>query len=241
MTMKRILPAACVAALMSAGSAHAFLIDFTDYSAGAWPGPTGSGTTVSETTVNYNPAGIGAFSVTLQSRPADSLTFTAFDGTGDTSFCDPTGPLACDGDGVGVVNDEITTDPDATPRRQWITATFSRALKVTGLHFLDLFETDDESEKETALVFYNRTGGGGADDSIAADDEFGVDAGYTFASVDRDGIMSITFKARGTNDDVGEADYALAGINVVPLPAAGWLLVGAFGGLYGARRLKKKL
>lgn len=159
---------------------------------------------------------------------------------GDLTFTTPgpgsVGPLVGDNDGVGVDDDEITIRPPES-----VTLTFDKAVQVTGLFFLDLFIAADNSVTESAII---TNAAGDMVELFAQENEPGFGLGE-FSSVAGDFASftgkSFTFTVGTLNDNVGQADYALAGIEIAPIPLpAGILLLGtALGGLGLARRRKK--
>ena len=132
------------------------------------------------------------------------------------------GPLlgANDGLGIGERDDEISL-------MESFTITFNDAVTIVGLFFLDHFEP------ETALVSVD----GGANVSFASIvPRPGI--GFTSFATSLTGT-SFTFTVDIPNE-IGVADYALAGIDLapIPLPAGLLLLGGALGALGVARRRK---
>jgi hypothetical protein len=164
-------------------------------------------------------------------------TDNGYDGTGKAALQAVSG-LKLDGDGIGVRNDEITSG-------EFVTLTFSKAVKVSAIYVLDLFKGrfNGEVGKEIARISGDLT------ESIIATQtkSTGNNSGYQFANVDSNGytVTSLTFRAGATNQfgDDGVRDYALAGLDVevapIPLPAGGLLLLTAIGGLAAARRRKQ--
>lgn len=148
--------------------------------------------------------------------------------------------LNTDGVGVGGGDDEVTNTG------QTLTLSFTKTIFLQGVHFLDLFIGPNGTE--SALTFND------ADNSLivevfATDDgEVSPNNGYGFKAVADLAIKSITF-VPGDGIDTANGDFALAAIDyrstdgntpdTVPLPAAGFLLLGALGGLGLARRRKK--
>ena len=193
--------------------AHAITVDFTDSA-------HFSALDLSQTYA----FGGGSLDVTLSSN--GSLSFTSFDGD------DTVAPLAFDNDGVGVGDDEITSGSEQ------VTVSFSKTVSVVGFHFLDLFVAQDKLSSEVAEVYRD----GLLVASIAADLLFQQQGGYRFAALSPIMADMLVFKAASSNDGVGQADYALAALDVVPipLPAALPLLTGALGvfGYLGWRRRK---
>lgn len=146
------------------------------------------------------------------------------------------GPLAGDNDGVGVITDEITFGTD------YVTITFAEEVTLIGAYFLDLYN------KTTTREVANISVGGSVGN---------VDATLSGYSVKNGGVgesgygellglslrgTQFTFFAGDTNDDFGTPDFALAGLDIapVPLPAGMLLLPTAIGGLMVARRRKKQ-
>lgn len=142
-----------------------------------------------------------------------------------------------DGYGVGKNDDEITTYPNG--KMEWIKVTFSAPVLVNALYFLDLFIAPDGSSQEIANASIN---GGFPVVSIFASDVFGHKApGFAAATFKPISVSEIFFTVLSSNDNVGFADGALAGIGLapVPVPAAGLLLLGGLGGLAAVRRKRK--
>jgi hypothetical protein len=144
------------------------------------------------------------------------------------------GPLKGQTDGIGIKDDEITFPAES------LTLTFKHNIKVTGLYFLDLFF--GAAGTEFALLSVDGTPVG-----AVAGTQFNPGAGNTnpgFASATGLSLVGkvFTFTVGRTNDLGGndKPDYALAGVEVapVPLPAAGLLLGGAMAGLAMIRRRK---
>lgn len=209
MNMKTIAAAAAIA-VSTPIAASAVTIDFTgnDYTYNA--GVSASGTVFGETW-------------TLTSTPAGQLTRTNYDGAAGA-----TGGLAELYDGFGVVDDEVSEGG-----LEYIHLSFSRAVKMTGLYFLDLFVPEE------ALVWFGTSAVGDADLKIQGTESF---PGTGFLNFGTDVyVQHLTFGVTPSpnNDPAGVADYAVAGIEVVPLPAAGLMLLGGLGGLVAAKRRKK--
>lgn len=161
----------------------------------------------------------------------------AFDGTANAATAASGLAFDTDGYGVGRRDDEITTFPNG--QQEWIRVSFSAPVLVDALYFLDLFVAPDGSSQEVALASIN---GGFPTVSIYATDVFGGGrpgfAAATFAPIL---VSDIFFTILSSNDNVGFADGALAGIGLapVPVPAAGLLLLGGLGGLAMLRRKRR--
>ncbi len=207
--LKSIALAVC-ACICGTVAANAALLDFTD---------------------NATPFATGPFAstqYTVSGLPKSPNRNQSFDG--DASLV--SAPLALDNDGIGIGDDEITY---RTPSTELLTVRFDDTVRLTGVHFLDLFEAPDSATEEVAMVTVD-------DKPIvltfgAFQRKMGDNPGYAFASTDVTG-RTFRFSVLSTNDAYGDPDYALAALDVapVPVPAAGLLLVGAIGALGATRR-----
>lgn len=116
--------------------------------------------------------------------------------------------------------------------------TFSITYTITGL-------------EDLGTGSFRATGGSGMIDGISLGAEAlmnGNDAGYSFIlrhdghRIDNDTTSTVgrgwVSKVGGANDFLFRTQ--LSSVEVVPLPATGLLLLGAFGGLAGMRRLRRK-
>ncbi|MEP2473676.1 MULTISPECIES: VPLPA-CTERM sorting domain-containing protein [Rhodobacterales] len=176
----------------------------------------------------------------LASGTINGIGWTLTPSGGDLTFTTPgpgsIGDLVGDNDGIGVDDDEITLSPAES-----VTLTFDKAIRVTGLYFLDLFISSDGAVTESAVVSSN---GSAILELFATENEPGFGLG-DFTELAGDFVSftgtSFTFTVGNDNDNVGKADFALAGIEIAPIPLpAGILLLGtALGGLGIARRRKK--
>ncbi len=204
---------------MSAAAANADLIDFT----AAGTGATG---TLFGGSVTWNMTASG---------PLNNAQ--AFDGKATAATSAAGLALQTDGYGVGAKDDEITTF--ANGEQEWIRVSFSNPVLVNALYFLDLFVAKDGSSREVAMASIN---GGFPIVSTYASDVIGNQrAGFAASTFAPILVSDIFFTILSTNDNVGFADGALAGIGLapVPVPAAGLLLLGGLGGLAALRRRRK--
>jgi hypothetical protein len=157
------------------------------------------------------------------------------------------GVLAGENDGIGINNDELSGP-------QFVTITFNKMVKLTGVYALDLYISNRDSDNyESAYVSKGGSPLTPPNDIMEAQQTLGGGLnlpGYAGQVVSLKGTQ-FTFSvgianpgigSGGTgNDDSGQRDYALAAIEIsaVPLPA-GMLLFGtALGGLGLMRRRKK--
>jgi hypothetical protein len=182
-----------VAMAMSASAASAAtLVDFTDTALF----PDGSATPT-----------IGGVGISL-SRTGAAITQNLGDAPG------PVGPLAGLSDGLGNGSDEISFGA-RTP--QSITVTFSEAVRVASLYFLDLFQAANGSDVERAIATFS---GGETVSTMALvtpNDGVGFAENSSFSPIL---ATSVTFTAGFGNDQLGSPDFALAGLafDVAPIP-----------------------
>lgn len=186
-------------------SAQATLIDFTDSS---WATAINSGSNATATIGN----------VTLSANTG-YLTFNA----GDNAGCiagKPTNGLACDGDGIGIYNDEISQGGS-----QQVSLNFSEVVNISNIFLLDLFST--EQTGEIAIIDGNEYYG----DNLLA-------GGFYAAGFTGQNITSIIFS--GNLDSF--SDYAIAGIEIspVPLPGAVVLFGTAILGFFGVSASRRR-
>lgn len=204
---------------LGAAAANAYSIDFTKAATGA------SGTLFGGS-VSWNMTASGVLN---NSQAFDGKATAATQASG-LSF-------QTDGYGVGAHDDEITTF--ANGNQEWIRVSFSAPVLVNALYFLDLFVAKDGSSREVAMSSIN---GGFPIVSTYATDVIGNNrAGFASSTFAPILVSDIFFTILSTNDGVGFADGALAGIGLapVPVPAAGLLLLGGIGGLAALRRRRK--
>ena len=153
------------------------------------------------------------------------MTFNAWDNGGCIAGQDSHG-LACDGDGIGIRNDEIT-ELGNTSAAQTITISFDNAVNVTNLFLLDLFGS--EQSGEVAII--------DGSPYQAPVGNLGIAGGFFATGYTGLGITEIILS--GNRDFF--SDYAVAGIEVspVPLPGAVFLFGSALLGFVGFRRFSK--
>ena len=210
-------------AVMS-GAAAAATIDFTKASTGT------SGT-------------IGSITWTMSSNIGTPNNSQLFDGQG--SNLSGTG-LALERDGYGVRSsiDNSRKDDEITSIRgglEAITLTFSKAVNVSGVSFLDLFLTYAGGIGEIGYAVFDDGTTVSASGTDIANSHGSLRAGYASATFAAIKTTSIKFFIGLTNDQQGLADGALASVDVapVPVPGAGLLLLGGLGGLAVVRRARR--
>lgn len=139
--------------------------------------------------------------------------------------------LACQKDGLGVDDDEISIGDER------IRIQFDDFITISGFAFLDLFTSTNGNMHERAVVEYD--GGSTFFDSL--DDETpNGDSGFRMVTGLNIFTNFLVFSAGGLNDDVGVDDYALAAIvSPVPIPPALLMFGAALGGIGFLSRRRK--
>lgn len=149
--------------------------------------------------------------------------------TGDQAGCAASiAPLACLGDGIGIVDDEVSGGGT-----QSLTLSFDSAVNVNSISFLDLFD-ENPAESVTLLVMF----AAGGSSSFTATSPGSNPGGFLeWTAGPLNGVTSIEFSAATLSSS---NDFALAAANVsaVPLPAAAWLFGSALLGLVTVARRK---
>jgi hypothetical protein len=190
------------------------------------------------TVIDFTSAGTGTSGSLFKGAVTWTLTSNgtlnnsqAFDGNPT-----PVGtPLSFQTDGYGVGDDEISTSSRIT---QYIDLTFSAPTLIDAIYFLDLFVARNIQTAEVGLASID----GGAPIALMATDIAGSGtAGFVSALFAPVLATVIRFTVFDTNDLLGVADGALAGVGIapVPVPAAGLMLLGGLGGLAALRRRRK--
>ena len=203
-------------------SAQALVIDFTDE---LWSGANFR----KSTTVSY-----GDLDVTVASGTyfgPHVLTFNSAEGAAlGCEAGQATHGLACDGGGLGVASFTDIFLPggafDQINTFQWLTVSFSEAVDISGISFLDLYGDFGE-----VAVVEDSQFGFGESVNVAASNVGGYwDTGYIAESV-----TSLSFSVREFDF---LSDYSLASISVSEVPLPGSLIL--FGtGLLGIGMIRK--
>lgn len=227
--MKALL---CVAMTGAFASAHALVIDFTD--ADLW----GDGQVASPTDNLF-----GDLEVTLTSS---SDTYSAVERCVDTLGLG----LACDNDGIGIRDDEITWTSGNYRNGEHLTVDFSYGVDITEVYLLDLFPNEATGSEVAQMRSENSEGD--VSWAVWQADEY-QKWGWYIGTEDNDlkgqggffsDVVSLTFFSdqAGEYTNISDSDFALAGLKIVSVPepgTVGLLLMGA-AALVGARRRKQK-
>jgi len=180
--------------LMAANAQAVTLLDFTD----------------NDVRTEYNGANILGFAgttATIETNPVGSLNWNE---TNTGSTCAGNG-LACERDGLGVRDDEVSAS------NEFIKIIFGEAVTLNAIYFLDLF---NEAGVENATV----TWFDGTEHTLAPiTADLSETPGSTSGFLKKVLLPNITatwikFSASGT--PYSGNDYAVAAISAVPLPAA---------------------
>jgi len=234
-----LLTAALVAFVAS--PAHAALIDFTD--ADAWEDAEGLSGFTSVTTYD------GVKVTVTSNAPGFLLSFNAADVHGS---CAGTTGLACDGDGLGVGDDEVTYDPDGlgVDGTERLYVYFADAVTdlpvqvtITGIGFLDLFGQNaltGDAAAETAMWTYLPIF---VDGSLTGT-ETDTTLGYKTIAQNQAGVNSLFFYS--VAPAASNSDFALASLSFrreepfslspVPEPATLALTGAGLAAAFRARR-----
>lgn len=184
--MPRLLTlAGLFAGVLLVGAAQAAMVDLTD---NGW----------SDATRAY-----GDHHVTLSTGGTGRLSFSGYDGGSDRAAC---GKLNCSGDGVGINDDEIGHGAER------LKATFSSAVTLNSVQFLDLFGAGHPGDPvaEGAAMLIEFAGGSNASRTVFGTDL--SDAGYLDYAIGLSNIIGISFFTDAelpTN-----SDFALAGLDL---------------------------
>lgn len=194
-------------------------IDFTN--ATAWAGLDGTSSYTSS--ILYD-----GVTVTVTSQgPSGALTFNS----GVDLLCGITTSLSCQGNGIGIGDDEVTRGAsllDSSLERIYVS--FSEAVNISQIGFLDLFGVNLlTSDFAPELAMWTVTTTGGTVNGSAAGIDSLTTLGYRTADVNYSNVLSMMFYA--TNPAPSNTDFALASLKMsttkVPEPAT--LLLSGIG------------
>lgn len=213
----------------AAGPAHAAAVtgtgevDFTDHA--VWTFTNGAVTTASATLFDNVLVTLSASGGNLTKNAGDVIGWSG-SGVGSCSVPYVT-TLACNGDGIGIGDDEITGN-----QPEVLTVSFADALSgaplavsLTRIEILDLFEDGNADPAPGEAAFY---GDGGLLGWTQIDPKAGmVNGGTGYQGVDVDPALAITsIQFKGRVDPV--SDFALARLTF-RVPEPGTLALLAFG------------
>lgn len=218
-TAALLLSAAHATAAVDVGAINGNILDFTDNS--VFSGQYGGA----------NPKITGTFAggTSFDISSSGTINFTEVGVVGNTC---PSSVLACDQDGLGVQDDEIT----GLAVGETVTINFGASIPITQIYLLDLFQgiENDPSTREEALIngvtYFAEALKGGGNSGLRV-------INFVAPLV----TNQLTFAARQFAGDDTTNDYAIAAVSTIPLPASALLLLGGLGGLgvVGGRRRAK--
>lgn len=203
---------------------QAATIDFTN--ATAWAGLDGTSLYTSSTLYD-------GVTVTVTSQGTGSLSFNTSGGL----LCGTLTTLACQGDGIGIGDDQVTSGSSSFER---LLVSFSSAVNISQIGFLDLFGGKLLSlDLSPELAMWSVTTTSGTTNGSVAGTDILTTLGYKTVNVNYTDVTSIMFYAT-TPTAPSNTDFALASLNVskattVPEPTS--LLLSGIGlmGLLGVR------
>lgn len=225
------LAAALVLTLATGQGAKAGYIDFTD---NLWA-PELAGDSANSRTRNIS--GFGNVTIEAFNSEGNPGTLTFIGGVpGNPAM--PCGFLACDNDGAGINNDEVSFGVGAKEDVERLVVSVEKAFKLDKIHFLDLFAAGaaNDPETETAQWQINGNGTGGTLDGTATDNVgYAVTASLGYPNVTQIEFFADTFRAASSPN----SDFALAAIQKVPGPATILMLAGGLLALGGGVRMRR--
>jgi hypothetical protein len=213
---------------MSVPRVHAAEIDFTE--ASLWAGAEG------QTSFTAS-ALFDGVTVTLTSL-GGRLTFNAND---INSSCASVTQLACEGDGIGIRDDEVTSDY-TTSSDERLSVWFSAPVTISGIGLLDLFgypnQSGDTAAERARWVVYHSSGPNEGGSIVGTDQNSNL--GYIYASSVYTDVTRIRFYATTPSN----SDFALASLNIsaasVPEPSSLFLSAIGLGGVTLLRSRRRR-
>ena len=161
---------------------------------------------------------IDGINVTLDT-PTGNLTWNSEHGDISSSI-----GLAGIGDGIGVSDDEISLN-------QALTVSFSHDIIINEIYFLDLFKSNSEYEHAQYML-----------ENDVWTNVDGTTNPYGFISITTGSTSFVSWVQFETNDSTSISDFAVAGLDVSPIPEPATMLLFGTGiaGLVGSRLRRKK-
>jgi hypothetical protein len=240
--MKKLLPSALFAAVLMLGAApsQAAIIDFTD--ADAWGGADGNWIYTSSTLydgvqVTVTSAGVGQ---NLRfNAPAHPLCSAASGGV-----------LDCEGDGLGIGDDELSYGDLGDAETERIYVVFDQPVDVTRIGFLNLFKgvsfgTADYNTEAANWVAFFSGGAPPASGQAHGTDHgtLGLSPGLVVADVSLSNVTTLLFWSG--NGTALNSDFSPAGIEMTPadiphMPEPATLFLTGGGLLAAAYRARRR-
>jgi len=230
---------------IGAANAATALIDFTK-PCSSYLTTTTSGGSGCDTNVTAISGTAGGVDWVLSAMPAgQKLSFQRYDGAADplvTTIAGGAEALDITTDGVGVLPDDEVTEQKEWLKLEFFSGGAATQVRLEGFAVLDLYMQNraifDSLKESVRLV-----AGDGATvltEVFATDPVAAPNTGFAEVSGLTNATGSTFFFYNGDGKDDATADFSLAAVSfspaVVPLPAAGLLLVGGLAGLAMLRR-----